>query len=258
MRIVVLFKVVPDTYGERRLNLSTGLLDRESSDPIADEVSERALEVALTYGDTHPDTDVLLLTMAPESASAAVRHGLAMGATRAVHVVDDRLAAADAATTAEVLAGAIRSARADLVIAGNVSTDGAGGVVPAMVAEYLGIAHATALASVEITETSVTGVRATEVGNAVVSAPLPAVISITEQLPDARFPGVRNVMAARRKPYEVIDVTQVGVDPDDDRRARSIVVGVAERPARTAGVTINDDGTGGRKIADFLIDNGLV
>ena len=88
MRIVVLVKEVPDTYGDRKLSLETGLADRAASETVLDEIGERALEVALSYADKTPDAEVVVLSMAPESASATVRKGLQMGAASAVQVID--------------------------------------------------------------------------------------------------------------------------------------------------------------------------
>ena len=68
MKIVVLIKEVPDTYGDRKLNLETGLADRGAGDVVLDEIGERALEVALSYADANPGTEVVVMSMAPESA----------------------------------------------------------------------------------------------------------------------------------------------------------------------------------------------
>jgi electron transfer flavoprotein beta subunit len=258
MRIVVLVKEVPDTYGDRKLDLETGLADRAASETVLDEIGERALEVALSYADKNHGTEVVVLSMSTESAAATVRKGLAMGAASAVQVVDERLSGADLGLTAEVLAAAARRTGFDLIVAGNSSTDGTGGVVPAMVAELLGVPHATNLNSVELTDTEVSGERATDGGAMRVSAALPAVISITERLPDARFPNFKGIMAAKKKPFETLSLEDLEIDADDAAAARSIMIGIAERPPRAAGVKIVDDGDAGERIAEFLVQNRLV
>jgi electron transfer flavoprotein beta subunit len=257
MKIVVLVKEVPDTYGERKLSLETGLADRDASETVMDEISERALEVALAYADANAGTEVVLLSMAPESAATIVRKGLAMGADSAVQVVDEGLLGADLGLTAEVLAAALRKIGFDLAIAGNLSTDGSGGVVPAMVAELLEVPAATALSEVAITADGVTGVRMSEAASVHLSAPLPAIISITEALPDARFPNFKGIMAAKKKPYETLTLADLGVQAEDPDAARSIVIGLTERPPRQAGVKITDEGDAGQKLAEFLIQNRL-
>jgi len=257
MKIVVLVKEVPDTYGDRKLSLETGLADRAASETVLDEIGERALEVALSYADKTSGTEVVVLSMTPESASATVRKGLAMGAASAVQVVDDALLGADLGLTAEVLAAALQRTGFDLVIAGNQSTDGSGGVVPAMVAEILDVPSATYLSSVEIGETEVSGTRASDGATVSVTASLPALVSITEALPDARFPNFKGIMAAKKKPFETLTLADLDVDAHDPDASRSIVIGLSEKPPRTAGVKIVDEGDAGEKLAEFLIQNRL-
>ncbi|MBD7957607.1 electron transfer flavoprotein subunit beta/FixA family protein [Microbacterium sp. Sa4CUA7] len=257
MKIVVLVKEVPDTYGDRKLNLETGLADRDAGERVLDEIGERSLEVALSYADANAGTEVVVLSMAPEASAATIRKGLAMGAASAVQVVDDALVGADLGLTAEVLAAAVKRTGFDLVITGNQSTDGSGGVIGAMIAEHVGVPHATALSAVEIGETQVSGTRATDAGNARVTAPLPAVISITEALPDARFPNFKGIMAAKKKPFETLSLSDLGVDAGVETTARSIMTAVSEKPPRSAGVKIVDEGDAGEKLAAYLIENRL-
>lgn len=257
MKIVVLIKEVPDTWGERRLDLETGLCDRTASPPVLDEIGERAVEAALAHADAHPGTDVTVLAMAPASATATIRKALAMGATSAVHVVDDALRGADLLSTAEVLAAAIRRAGFDLVIAGNLSTDGGGGVIPAMVAEMLGVPQLTGLSGFEVTDGAVAGDRVSDAGTMRVRADLPAVISITEALPEGRFTTFKGIMAAKKKPYDTVDAAALGVDADDPAAARYVMLSVAERPPRQAGTKIVDEGDAGEKLAAYLVAEGV-
>lgn len=258
MKIVVLVKEVPDTWGDRKLNLETGLADRAASESVLDEIGERSLEVALSYSDQNPGTDVVVLSMAPEGAATTVRKGLAMGAHAAVHVTDELLVGADLGLTAEVLAAAIRRTGFDLVIAGNLSTDGSGGVMGAMVAELLDVPSLTTLTSVQIGEGTVSGERASDGATMRVSAALPAVISITEALPDARFPNFKGIMAAKKKPFETLSLQDLGIEPEDPAAARSIVLALSEKPPRQAGTKIVDEGDAGTLLAEFLVQNRLV
>jgi electron transfer flavoprotein beta subunit len=257
LKIAVLVKEVPDTYGDRKLNLETGLADRGASEAVLDEIGERALEVALSQKDSDGDTEVTVISMAPDSATATIRKGLAMGADNAVHVADEGLAGADLGLTAEVLTAAIKRGEFDLVITGNISTDGNGGMMPAMLAEHLDYPHLTGLTSVEIADGKVSGTRAIEGGNQQVSAELPAVISITEALPEARFPNFKGIMAAKKKPFEVIALSDLDIDPEDQSVARSIMVTVAEKPPREAGEKVEDEGNGGVDLAEYLTKNRL-
>jgi electron transfer flavoprotein beta subunit len=256
MKIVVLVKEVPDTWGDRRLNLETGLLERGAGELVLDEIGERAVEVALSYADAHPGTEVVALSMGPASAPTNIRKALAMGADRAVHVLDDGLVGADTRLTARVLAAALTSTGFDLVIAGNVSTDGGGAVVPSMIAELLDVPAATGLSSVEITEEAVVGRRDTETGSLRVRAALPAVISITEALPDARFPNFKGIMAAKKKQFDTVALADLAVTTGEEGNA--IVIGVTQRPARAAGTTIVDEGDAAAQLAEYLAKNQLI
>lgn len=258
MKIVVLLKEVPDTWGDRKLNLETGLADRAASDPVVDEIGERALEVALTYADANEGTEVTVLSMAPEGAVASIRKGLAMGAAAATHIADEALSGADLGLTAEVLAAALRAESFDLVIAGNQSTDGSAGMLPAMLAELLGVPHLTNLGSVKIEASQVSGSRDSDSSVMQVFAELPAVISINESLPDARFPNFKGIMAAKKKPLEVKTLADLGVDATDMTASRSIMIDISERPPRAAGVKVEDDGTAAGQLAAFLAENRLV
>ena len=258
MKIIVLVKEVPDTYGERKLDLETGLADRAASEAVLDEISERALEVALAYADSHDDAEVVVMSMAARERSGDDPQGPGDGSGigRAHH--RPGLAAADLGLTARTLAAAIRRTGFDLVIAGNLSTDGSGGVIPAMLAELLDVPNATALSSVEIAAGSVSGTRNVDGGTMRVRAALPAVISITEALPDARFPNFKGIMAAKKKPFETLSAADLGIEPHDLSVAMSIMTAIAEKPPRAAGVKITDAGDGGTRIAEFLIENRLV
>lgn len=257
MKIVVLLKEVPDTWGDRTLDLETGLAARDASERVLDEIGERALEAALTYSEANEGTEVVVMTMASDAAAASLRKGLAMGAHSAVQITDDALRGADLGVTARVLAAALRRTGFDLVITGNLSTDGSGGVLPAMLAEHLGVPQATALSALEISADAVSGTRATDFGTASVTAALPAVISITEALPDARFANFKGIMAAKKKPFETLSLADLDVDVDPASAPQSIMTAVAQKPPRQAGTKIIDEGDAGEKLAAFLIENRL-
>lgn len=258
MKIIVLVKQVPDTWGDRKLNESSGLLDRHASDSVIDEIGERALEVALTHKDA-TGAEVVVLTVGPSKANEALRKGLAMGADSAIHILDESLAGADIQWTTIVLAAAIKKIGFDLVIAGNESTDGRGGMIPAMVAETLGVANVTFAGDLNITESTVSGERASESGSLSIHAPLPAICSITESSPEARFPNFKGIMRAKKKPLEAWSLADLGLDANSfSGLGRSIIISIAQRPERTAGIKVVDDGSAADQLAEFLVSNRLV
>ena len=258
MKIVVLMKDVPDTYGDRQLSPETGLVERGSSDHVPDEITERALEAALRYAEAHEGVTVRLVSMGAAEATATVRKGLAMGADSALQVLDDDLVGADLSLTAEVLAAAIRREAPDLVVAGNLSTDGTGGVIPAMVAERLGWAALTNLAELDIAEAEVSGTRVSDTGRMRLTAALPAVVSVTEGMPDPRYVNFKGIMAAKKKQVDTVGVAELGVHPLDPEAARTIMTEVSQKPPRTGGVKIVDEGDAAERLVEFLVENKLV
>ena len=260
MKIVVLLKQVPDTYEDRKLNLQTGLLDRQTGEQILEEITEKALEVALQYKDKNKHTEIIVLSMGPVAVVSALRRGLSMGADRGIHILDDALSGADMSWTARTLAAAIARENPGLVVAGNESTDGRGGIIPAMIAEHLGRPSLSQLHSVAITDTTISGERASESASMMVHAALPAVISVTERAAEARFPSFKGVLGAKKKPIEVLRLADLGLAPETEFSGvgRSSIVSTAERPARDAGLKITDDGTAAAALADFLVDARLI
>ena len=252
MKTVVLVKQVPDTYGIRAL-LPDGRVDRSGADSVTDEINERALEFALQLRETHGG-DVTVLTMGPESAAKSLRRLLASGADRAIHILDPGLVGADIVQTAQVLASALEKTPFDLIVTGNESTDGRSGAVPWMVAELLRVAQATFLRSATIEGDKVRGERVTPEGYQEVEAALPALISVTEQIAEPRFPSLKGVLAAKKKPLETVNADDLGLDRAliGGASSRSAVLGVAARPGRSAGTIISDDGSAVTQLIEFL------
>jgi electron transfer flavoprotein beta subunit len=247
VRSVVLVKQVPDTYNPRRLD-PAGRIVRTEGDQVCDEISERALEFALRCRED-AGGEVVAVIMGPPDAKSAARHVLAMGADRAVHVCDDRLAGADQLQTATVLGAALLREAPDLVVAGYASTDGGGGVVAALLAQLLQLPLLAGLASACVEGGRVSGTRVTEIGEVTVRATLPAILSVTDQMAEPRLPNLRGVLGARRKPLTVLGLDDLGLAGIGPATA---VVSVQQRPRHTGGARVVDDGTAAGQLADYL------
>lgn len=254
MKIVVLVKYVPDASGERSFT-SDGTVDREG-DGLLSELDEYAVEQALRVADERDDVEVVALTLGPDDAASAIKRALQMGAAGGVHVLDDAVPGTDALGTSTILAAAVRKAGADLVVAGMASTDGAMGVIPAMVAERLGWPAATLGATLEVGDDSVTIRRDTDVASLTVEARLPAVVSVTDQSGEARYPSMKGILAAKKKPVEVWSLADLGVDPAEVGldAAWTRVQEATPRPPKPAGTVVTDsEGSGARALTDFLV-----
>jgi electron transfer flavoprotein beta subunit len=252
VKIVVCVKQVPDSWAEKSLG-ADHTLDRESVDAVMNELDEYAVEEALRLQETHGG-EVVVLSMGPSQATDTIRKALSMGADAAVHVSDAGLAGSDALGTSLALAKAIESRQADLVIFGSESTDARMSVIPAMVAQRLGMPQMTFANSVSVEANTITTNRVTEYGHDVVQATLPAVVSVVEKINEPRYPSFKGIMAAKKKPVETVDLAGLGIDAGAVGLAgsRTLVESAAARPPKAKGAIVVDDGNGGTAIADFL------
>ncbi|MBP3036363.1 electron transfer flavoprotein subunit beta/FixA family protein [Arthrobacter sp. zg-ZUI100] len=259
MKIVVLAKQVPDTWSDRKINLDTGFLDRSASDPVPDEINERALENALLYKEANADTEIVVLSMGPEQTTQTLRKLLSMGADSAVLVTNPALAGSDMVQTARTLAAAVQQMDADLLLAGNEATDGRGGMVPAMIAEILGWPVLPGLDHLQIAADEVSGTAQVDAGTLTLSSPLPAVVSVTEKTAEARFPSFKGIMQAKKKPLDTWNSADLGIQAGPEAASsRSVMVSAQGRPAKEAGPKITDDGTAAAQLAEFLVANRLI
>ena len=258
MNIVVCVKQVPDTAVERTLT-AQGTLDRASLDGLINELDEYAIEEGLKIAEAQGG-EVTILSMGPGKAAESIRKALSMGADKAVHVSDEGLAGSDALGTSLALAAALRQTGFDLVIFGSESTDARTGVVPAMVAERLGVPQLTLASRVDIDGSSVTVRRVTDEGYAVVTGSLPAVVSVVEKTNEPRYPTFKGIMAAKKKPVQVLSLAELSVDAGQVGLAGAAtgVADFAARPPRAAGVVVKDEGDGGVKAAGFLAERKFI
>lgn len=260
--IVVLIKQVPDTWSERKLSDGDFTLDRDAADAVLDEINERAVEEALLIREKEgAEGTVTVLTAGPERATEAIRKALSMGADKAVHILDDGMKGSDVVQTAWALARALGAIEGtELVIAGNESTDGVGGAVPAIIAEYLGLPQLTHLRKLTVEDGKVTGERETDDGVFTLEAPLPAVVSVNEKINEPRFPSFKGIMAAKKKEVTVLTLAEIGVEADEVgvANAGSKVTASTPKPPKTAGEKVTDEGDGGTKIAEYLVAQKLI
>ncbi|MGC9376849.1 electron transfer flavoprotein subunit beta/FixA family protein [Streptomyces sp. MH13] len=253
LRIVVTVKYVPDATGDRHF-ADDLTVDRDDVDGLLSELDEYAVEQALQISEAGDDVEITVLTVGPEDAKDALRKALSMGADKAIHVEDDDLHGTDAIGTSLVLAKAIEKAGYDLVISGMASTDGTMGVVPALLAERLGVPQVTLLSEVSVEDGTVKGRRDGDAATEQLEASLPAVVSVTDQSGEARYPSFKGIMAAKKKPVQSWDLSDLDIDEDEVglENAYTVVDSAAERPARTAGTIVKDEGEGGKQLAEFL------
>ena len=258
--IVVLIKQVPDTYSERKLSDGDYTLDREAADAVLDEINEKAVEQALQIKEANGG-EVTVLCAGPDRATEAIRKALSMGADKAVHLNDEGLHGSDVVQTAWALANVLGTIEGtELVIAGNEATDGTGGAVPAIIAEYLGLPQLTHVRKLTVEGDKVTGERETDDGVFTLEASLPAVVSVNEKINEPRFPSFKGIMAAKKKEVTTLTLAEIGVEADEVgvANAGSKVLSSTPKPPKTAGEKVTDEGEGGSKIAQYLVAQKII
>lgn len=258
VKIVVCVKYVPDAQEERKFTAADGTTDRVGVPGLLSELDEHAVEEALKLKDSGGG-EVIALTMGPEKAIEAVRKALQMGADKGVHVRDDALHGSDAPATSLVLAEAIRKisedGAVDLVLAGMASTDGNMSVVPAMLAERLGLPQVTFASELSV-DAGVARIRRDgDLATDTIEARLPAVVSVTDQINEPRYPSFKGIMAAKKKPVVTWDLGDLGLSAEQLglSGAWTRVESFTARPPRQQGEIVTDEGDGGLRLAEFLI-----
>jgi electron transfer flavoprotein beta subunit len=267
MNIVVCVKQVPDTWSEKKLDPSDSTLDRGATDPVMNEMDEYAVEEALTLQEAQGG-EVTILCMGPDAAAETIRKALSMGADKAIHVLDAGLHGSDAVATSLALAKAVEKAGesgesgpVDLVLLGSESSDARMSVVPAMLAERLGLPQLTFAKEVTVDGTTVRIKRLTDEGYQAVEATLPAVVSVVEKINEPRYPSFKGIMAAKKKPVETYGLADLGIEAGDVGLggAWSAVESFESAPPREAGTVVKDEGgDGADKLLEFLTSKKFV
>ncbi len=264
MNIVVCVKYVPDATGDRRFE-DDNTVDRVGVDGLLSELDEYAVEQALQLkekSDNPEDVTVTALCVGPEGASDAVRKSLQMGADAGVHVLDDAIAGSDYVATSLVLAEAIKKIGSpELIMCGMASTDAAGSVIPAMLAERLDLPQVTFASVVESQGDQVRVKRDSDTATEVIGGTMPLVLSVTDQTGEARYPSFKGIMAAKKKPVETWSLADLGVEAEKVGLsvAWTEVAETTARPPRTAGEIVKDeDGSGATALTEFLASKKFI
>jgi electron transfer flavoprotein beta subunit len=260
VKIAVCMKEVPDPSAPRRLDPSTHRLDRSVEGTLND-FDTHALEEALRVKDGAGDTEVVVVSMGPERAAESLRKALAMGADRLLLVSDEGAAGSDLLATAAVLAKALEREAPDLVLLGQQAGDSDGAVLWASIAERMRLPMISQAASLELADGKARSKRQTEYGYDVLEAPLPAVVAVSDAINEPRYPSLKGIMGAKKKPMETVSLADLGVAPGEvgEAGSRTEVVGVGEPPPRGDTQRIEDEGgDSAERIVAFLQERKLV
>ncbi|NMM33435.1 MAG: electron transfer flavoprotein subunit beta/FixA family protein [Phycicoccus sp.] len=265
MNIVVCIKYVPDAQSELTFSASDNTTDRLGVEGLLSELDEYAIEAGLKLAEAAAggvaENTVTVLTVGPEKAADAIKKALQMGAHAGVHVSDEAIHGSDAAATSLILAEAVKKIGSpDLILTGMASTDGTMGVVPAMLAERLGLPQVTLAAELTVDGDTVTIRRDGDTASVTITASLPALVSVTDQINEPRYPSFKGIMAAKKKPVETWSLADLGIDAGSVGLAAAWtkVDSFTKRPPRAKGQIVTDEGDGGNQLAEFLTTHKFI
>jgi electron transfer flavoprotein beta subunit len=256
MKIAVCVKHVPE--GSAKLDAASKRLDR-SGEGALNRFDANAVEEALRLkGDS--ESEVVVVSLGPERAADSLRKALAMGADRAVLVTDEAAAGSDLVATSRLLASALEREGADLVLFGQQASDADGAVLWAAVAERLRRPVVSQAAELTVDGGSLRVKRQTEFGYDVIEAPLPAVVAVSDAINEPRYPSLKGIMGAKKKPFETLSLADLPVDAAHagDAGSQTEVLALSEPPSRGDSQKIEGDANAPQAIVDFLAEKRVV
>src|SRR3989442_10374307 len=231
LKICVLVKEVPDAAVEKRIDPSTGRMDR-SGEKNLNPFDTHAIEAAMQIkeGGEVPVEEVVAVTMGPESAVRALHKAVSLGADRSVHLTDESLAGSDVAATGYALAQALAKESPDLVLLGQQSDDGECYTIGAVVADHLHAPSLTQVIKLDVADGKLLCERQAEYGYDTVEVELPAVISVGDAINEPRYPSLKAIMGAKKKPLDTKAIGDVGIEGDRVGESGSRTAGLGVKP----------------------------
>jgi electron transfer flavoprotein beta subunit len=259
VKVAVLVKEVPEASARTRIDPGTLRLDRSGSAAL-NPFDAHALEEALRIREADGEGEVVAIMMGPSGAADSLRKALAIGADRAVHVVDDALAGSDLVASARALAKAVAREEPDLVLLGQQGGDSDGAVLWSALAELLQLPVVSQAASLELAEGKAKAKRQTEYGYDVIEAPLPCVVAVSDAINEPRYPSLKGIMGAKKKPFDTVSAGDLGLSADEvgETGSQTVVLALADPPSRGDSVKIEDEGDAADKILAYLAERKLV
>ena len=256
MKIAVCVKHVPE--GSSRIDPGSKRLDR-SGEGALNHFDANALEEALRLK-ADSETEVVAVSLGPAKAADSLRKALAMGADRALLVSDDAAAGSDLVATSKLLAKALERESADLILFGQQASDSDGAVLWAAVAERLRRPVVSQAAELSLHDGTLNVKRQTEFGYDVIEAALPAVVAVSDAINEPRYPSLKGIMGAKKKPFDTLSLDDLEVDTAEAGEAgsKTEVLALSDPPSRGDALKIEDDGGAAQAIVDFLAEKRLL
>jgi electron transfer flavoprotein beta subunit len=263
LKICVLVKDVPDAAVQKRIDPGTMRLDRSGENTL-NPFDTHAIEAAMQLkegGELQVD-EIVAVTMGTDSAARALQKAVALGADRSVHLKDDVLAGSDVCATGLALAKVLESENPDLVLLGQQSDDGECYTIGAVVADHLKMPSLTQVIDMKVDGDKIRCERQAEYGYDTVALTLPAVISVGDAINEPRYPSLKAIMGAKKKPLDTKSAGDVGIEADKvgEAGSQTTVLALNDPPQKEAGEIIEDEDTAEtvEKIVAWLEERKLI
>ena len=201
MKIAVCIKRTPDSESRFRIAASGAAIDETGLKFDIDDFASYAVEAALQLNEKAGGGETVVYALGPDSVQESLRKAMSMGVDRAVHLKADSVPA-DGLAIAKALAAELGSGGYDLVLFGKHAFDSSAGVVGTAVAELLGLPCITAASELKVENGGGVARRELEGAAEMLTFPLPAVVTIDEGVARPRYPSLKGIMAAKKKPLE--------------------------------------------------------
>ncbi|MFC1736661.1 electron transfer flavoprotein subunit beta/FixA family protein [Candidatus Hydrogenedentota bacterium] len=245
MKIAVCIKQVPDTESRIRIADSRDDINKADLNYVVNPFDEYAVEEAIRIKEARGEGEVYVVIVGGEKPSEALRTCLAMGADRAVSFQDSAAKGGCSFTTAKVLAAILKKEGFDLVLCGKQAIDTDSGAVAIEVAQMLDIPHVSVVTKLEVAEDGKSAVASREVegGAQVMETALPAVVTAQKGLNEPRYPKLKAIMMAKKKPVEELTLADIDLDASEvgAAGAKMKVVDIALPPTRAEGRVIEGE-----------------
>jgi len=263
LKICCLVKEVPDAAVQKRIDPGTKRLDRSGENTL-NQFDTHGIEAAMQIreGGVVDVDEIVAVTMGPDSAQRALHKAVALGADRSVHLSDDALAGSDVCATGYALAKVLEGESPDLVLLGQQSDDGECYTIGAVVADHLRMPSLTQVIKMDVADGKLTCERQAEYGYDTVEIRLPAVISVGDAINEPRYPSLKAIMGAKKKPLDSKAAGDVGIESDKvgEAGSQTQVLAINPPPEKEPGEIIEDEDTNEtvEKIVAWLEERKLI
>ncbi|MBI5183122.1 MAG: electron transfer flavoprotein subunit beta/FixA family protein [Nitrospinae bacterium] len=245
MKIVVCIKQVPDTATRIKIKQGSSSIETEGVQYVVNPYDEYAVEEALRIKERIGDSEITILSMGPDRTKEAIKTCLAMGADKAIHLIDDRFEGSDSYATSLILAKGLRDIGYDLILCGKQGVDDDAAQVGPSIAEMLNIPHVSVITRLDLYDDNKKVIihREVEYGTEVIETTLPALLTCQKGLNEPRLPSLKGIMSAKKKEIRKVNSDALGLSHKEIglQGSKTKVIALSLPPQRKGGRIIKGE-----------------